>query len=114
MSSNQTIIVVTDEGMGKGEVELKQSLISNYFININGTQNMPDAICFYSEGVKLTVKDSIVLNELKSLEQKGVKLLVCSTSLNYYKLSDRLRVGKITNMPEIMNFIWNANKVIYL
>jgi hypothetical protein len=72
----------------------------------------PAAICFYGEGVKLTLDDSPVLEELKSLEAKGADLLVCTTCLNFFAAIDRLAVGTAQGMKEIVDAQWGAAKVI--
>ena len=48
-------------------------------------------IAFYTEGVKLLVSGSPVLEQLKALEEKGVRLIACGTCLNHYGLADDLR-----------------------
>jgi hypothetical protein len=49
---------------------------------------LPAVICFYANGVQLVIKDSPVITSLKSLEAKGMHLILCSTCLNYYNLTD--------------------------
>jgi intracellular sulfur oxidation DsrE/DsrF family protein len=75
---------------------------------------LPAAICFYTEGVKLVVDGSPVLEQLRSLEEKGVRMVVCSTCLNYYGLDDKLQVGVIGGMNDILEYQWKASKVITL
>ena len=58
------------------------------------------------------MEGSPVLNALKSLEEKGVKISSCSTCLDYYGLMDSLRVGKAGNMQDLIENQWQADKVI--
>lgn len=51
---------------------------------------------------------------LKSLEGKGVRLIVCSTCLNYYNLTDLIQVGIVGGMPDIIEAQRQAGKVISL
>ena len=54
-----------------------------------------------NSGVRLAIKGSGSLANLKKLEDRGVEILSCGTCLEFYKLTDTLAVGGITNMYEI-------------
>jgi hypothetical protein len=69
--------------MGEAEPELQQKLIQTYLKLLEKNNIQPAVVCFYSEGVRLVVEGSPVLNLLKSLEAKGTRLILCSTCLNY-------------------------------
>ena len=74
----------------------------------------PGAICFYSEGVKMVVEGSPVLDLLRALETKGVRLIICITCLQYYGLSDKVAVGIVGGMNDIVLAQWMAGKVVAL
>ena len=63
---------------------------------------------------KLMVSGSPVLEELKTLEAKGVRLIACGTCLNYFGLADDLQVGLQGGMTDIIEAQWRAEKVITL
>ena len=88
-----TIILVTNNGMGKADLALQHKLAAKYFELLMQNTNLPAAICFYTEGVKLTVTGSPVLEQLKALEAKDVRLIICSTCLDFYGLSDRYKLA---------------------
>ena len=100
--------------MGHSTVELQHKLISPYLHLLNESNLLPSAICFYTDGVKLVVEGSPVLGQLKSLEAKGVHLIICSTCLNYVGLEERMKVGIIGGMTDILEVQWQADKVITL
>jgi sulfur relay (sulfurtransferase) complex TusBCD TusD component (DsrE family) len=75
---------------------------------------LPDAICFYTDGVKLVCAGSPVLAELESLEQEGVRLVICKTCLDYLGLADRVQVGVVGGMTDIITAMWEADTVITL
>jgi selenium metabolism protein YedF len=108
------LIVVTDEGMGQGEPELRQKLIRIYFKMLLENGSFPWAICFYGAGVKLTIQGSPVLDLLDQLEDKGVLLISCLTCLNHYSLTEKVAVGVIGGMHDIVAAQWQADKVITL
>lgn len=108
-----TVIVINRGGMGHGDAALTRDKLAPAFFNmLDLGEKLPTAICFYAEGVQLTLDDSPVLEELKSLESKGVELIVCTTCLNFYDVMDRLSVGNAGGMKEIVDSQWGAAKVI--
>jgi selenium metabolism protein YedF len=107
-----TIILVTNNGMGKADLPLQHKLIAKYFELLNQNDNLPNAICFYTEGVKLTVTGSPVLEQLKALEAKGVRLIICSTCLDFYSLNNQIQVGIVGGMSDIIEAQTKASKVI--
>ena len=64
--------------------------------------------------MKLAVEGSPVLEELRSLSEKGVPLVVCTTCLNFFTLLDQLSVGAPGSMKDIMELQWSTKKVITL
>jgi len=109
-----TIIQITNNGMGKADETLQQKLIGKYLELIQLNDTLPNAICFYTDGVKLVVEGSPVLEQLKSLEEKGVRLIVCSTCLEYFNLIDKVQVGIVGGMTDIIEAQAQAMKVITL
>jgi selenium metabolism protein YedF len=112
--SSSTIIQVTRDGMGQAEKPLQLKLINAYFDLLVANDKLPECICFYADGVKLTVEGSPVLEVLKTLEEKGVRLSSCETCLNYYNLMDKVKVGQIGNTLGLIETQWKAEKVITL
>jgi hypothetical protein len=109
---SDTVILVTRNGMGDGEPALQQKLIQTYLTLLDENNIQPGVICFYTEGVHLVVEGSPVLDVLKSLEAKGVRLVLCSTCLSYYNLTDQVRVGVIGGMTDILEAQLRASKAI--
>lgn len=70
------------------------------------------AICFYTEGVKLVIEGYSVIEQLKALEAKGVALISCSICLNYFGLMDKVAVGIVGGMSDILEAQWRAENVI--
>ena len=55
---------------------------------------------------------STKLKDLKTLEAEGVEIYTCGTCLNFYDITDKLAVGSITNMYDIVEMMEKAGKVI--
>lgn len=113
-SNGNVTIVINNDGMGTADTDLTHKLAGTFLSLLDLDGRLPHAICFYAEGVKLTTTDSPVLEDLQSLADKGVALLVCTTCLNYLDLYDELQVGTAIGMREIMDAQWRASKVITL
>ncbi len=67
---------------------------------------------FINSGVKLTTIDEEAAEAVSLLEEKGVQVLSCGTCLQHYGIEDKLRVGKVTNMFEIIESLNAAAKVV--
>jgi len=111
---SDAIILITREGMGSADPPLQQKLLDSYLNLLMENQSLPAAICFYTEGVRLVVEGSPFLERLSQIEQKGVRLIICSTCLNYFDLSDKVRVGIVGGMSDILEAQNRASKVISL
>jgi selenium metabolism protein YedF len=111
---NNTVIQITSNGMGKGDQALQYKLIAKYLALIQMNEELPNAIVFYTDGVKLVVEGSPVLDELRALENKGVRLVLCSTCLEHYGLTEKVQVGIIGGMTDIIEAQVKAEKVITL
>ena len=109
---NNTVIQITNNGMGKGDPVLQHKLIVKYLELIQVNQSLPNAITFYTDGVKLVVEGSPALEQLHALENKGVRLIICSTCLEYYGLIEKVQVGIVGGMTDIIEAQMKAEKVI--
>lgn len=112
VSDSDTVILITRNGMGDAEPALQQKLATTYFKLLDENNILPAAICFYANGVKLAIEGSPVLASLRSLEAKGVRLVLCSTCLDYYSLADKVQVGIVGGMTDIIEAQRLAGKVI--
>jgi intracellular sulfur oxidation DsrE/DsrF family protein len=111
---SETVLLITRNGMGDAEPALQQKLITIYLKLLDENNILPAAICFYANGVRLVVEGSPVIDTLKSLEAKGVRLVLCSTCLNYYNLTEQVQVGIVGGMTDILEAQRRASKVITL
>jgi hypothetical protein len=112
--SSSTVVLVTSNGMGKSEEPLQHRLLEIYLKMLRENDFFPGAICFYGDGVKMVVEGSPVLESLRELEQKGVRLIICTTCLQYFGLENKVSVGIVGGMHDILLAQWMADKVITL
>ena len=113
-NENITLLQINTYGMGQGDEALGLQLIENYLKLIIQENALPKIITFYNGGVKLVATGSPVIDLLKEIEQKDVKLLACKTCLNHYGLLEKIAVGMAGTMIDIILLQKEATKVITL
>jgi len=114
MKNKNTVMIISHNGLGHAEPELSHRLMVNYLKLLRETNHLPAAMGFMTEGVKLLVEESPVLEQLRALEKAGVILLACGTCLNYYGIMDHLKVGIIGHMSDIIDMQFKADKLVSL
>lgn len=112
--NDQTILVFTRNGLGHAPDDLQQKLAVK-FLQLNLDANtLPAKILFYTEGVKLACEGSPVIDTLRAMKDRGVELILCSTCLDFYGLRKKVAVGIVGGMPDIIEAMNGAGKVISL
>ena len=87
-------------------------LMKGFLFAVTQLDELPKTMLFYNGGATLTTEGSDSLDDLKSLEAQGVTIKTCGTCLNYYGLTDKLKVGEVTNMYDIVETMAKASKVV--
>lgn len=98
--------------IGSGDRELGTNLMRMFFYTLAQSDDLPSSILFMNAGVKLPAGDEQVEEHLKALADKGVEIHVCGTCLNFYGITDKLAVGTVSNMYDIVSKMQAAGKVI--
>lgn len=111
---NDAILVFTRFGMGEAPLDLQQDLTVKFLSLLAHNESLPAKIIFYTDGVKLACQGSPALEALIELEKCGVELILCQTCLTYYQLLDQVKLGIVGGMPDIIEAMHKANKVIHL
>ena len=115
MSTTNTAVIVNGDGMGRTDSqELRHLLLEKWLIILEENGQLPGAICFYADGVRMVCSGSPVLEQLRSLESKGVHLIVCKTCLDKFELADKMEIGIIGGMGDIVVAQLSADKVVTL
>ena len=109
--NKNTLILFTRNGLGDAPAELQLKL-GGIFLSLLDKETVPGVMAFYGEGVKLVCEDSPALEQLRSLVTHGATIVVCQTCLDFFKLRDRVRVGTIGGMGDIVAAMSSADKVI--
>ena len=107
-------IFVNKSTIGVGNEELGETLMKMFLYTISESEDYPKSILFMNDGVKVPTLNEQAVEHLKELEKQGVELLICGACLNFYGLEDKLLIGKVSNMYEIVEQMRVASKVITL
>lgn len=108
-----TIISIGHDGMGHGDPDLGRRILGTFLKKSVQIQDL-SAITFHNSGVRLVAPDSPVLIELTQLHERGIELKPCRTCLEHYGLLERIAVGDVSTMDEIVAEWSRAGKVIAL
>lgn len=106
------VVVISSSKMGEGNDELGAVLMKGFIYALTQQEELPATILFYNGGARLTCEEAPTLEDLKSLEAQGVEILTCGTCLNYYGLTEKLRVGGVTNMYVIAEKMTHASLIV--
>jgi sulfur relay (sulfurtransferase) complex TusBCD TusD component (DsrE family) len=109
-----TVLLFTSNGLGEAPTELQTFVAVKFLSFLYQSNQYPGKILFYTNGVRLVCEGSLVIEWLKQLEAKGVELIVCSTCLESFGLLDKVRVGRVGGMPDILAAMQSAGQVISL
>lgn len=109
---SDAVVIVTNAGLGQGDPALSRKMIGVYLRTLAEMPMKPAAIAFYTAGVQLVVDDSPCLAELRALAATGVRLVSCRTCLEFYGLIDRVAVGEVGNMAQVVELQARAAKVV--
>ena len=85
-----TVVVVSADHMGEGEGELGKNLLKAFLYALSQQETLPKTILFYNGGAFLT----------------------CGTCLNFYGLTEKLAVGGVTNMYDIVEKQMAADLIV--
>jgi len=105
-------VFVSANTIGRDDDKLGKILIRAFFPTLLETEPQPNKLIFMNSGVKLTVEGSEVIDPLKKIENEGIEILVCGTCLDFYNIKDKIKVGRISNMFEIVDSLINSNKIL--
>ena len=111
-SSGDFVVAVDTDVMGRGSDELGKTLMKGFLFAVGQLPSLPKTILFYNGGARLTCEGSASLEDLKGIADKGVDIRTCGTCLNFYGLTEKLAVGGVTNMYEIVETLAKAGKVV--
>jgi selenium metabolism protein YedF len=107
-----TVVILGSDTMGRGDDALGAKLVGSFLRALASHEPRPEAVVFYNSAVRLLAPESPHLEPLRALDDAGVDLLACITCLEHWKLAQRIAVGTISHMREIVQRTLAAEKVV--
>ncbi len=105
-------ILFLNDKIGAGNDDLGRLLMNGFIYSLTESENMPGKLIFMNNGVKLCAEGSEAVKNLRMLEDRGAEILVCGTCLNFFDITDKLAVGKISNMYDISESMLEKSELI--
>ena len=109
------VMLVTQEGLGRVDPSDRQfgvEMFDRFLHALEGQAARPTSICFYTNGVKLACQGSPALLGLTLLQGMGVRLVVCRTCLEHFQMIDKIAVGEVGGMNDIVALLCDADSVV--
>ena len=106
------VLFLKDDKVGKGE--LGSMLVIGFLKSILELPKLPKTIICVNKAVLLTTadEDSDILQILKTLEKSGVEIFSCGVCLDFYKVSEKLKVGVVGNAYGTVEALLNSEGTI--
>ena len=102
------VVVIASDKMGEPDEELGKILMKGFIYAVSRQEALPETMLFYNGGAKLTAEGSESLEDLKYMAEQGVEILTCGTCLKHLGIEDKLQVGAVSNMYEIVEKMTGA------
>lgn len=106
------VAVISSNQMGQGDEALGKLLMKGFVYALTQQDVLPETVLLYNSGAFLSCEGSENLEDLKNLEAQGTEILTCGTCLNHYGLGDKLKVGSVTNMYDIVERMTGAKLLV--
>lgn len=106
------VVFITTDKLGEGDERLGTILMKAFLNTLHDSEPKPEKVIFINNGVKLSTEGSEMLDSLGALAEDGVQIISCGTCLTYYDILDKLKIGIVGNMYDIVNVLLEAGKII--
>ena len=112
-ASARSIVYISSDTMGEGDAKLGSLLMRGFLKTLNELSPLPKALIFLNSGVKLVVEGADkTVPAIKELAAAGVDVMSCGTCLDFYEIKDKVAIGRVTNMYEIVETLDGAARVV--
>jgi len=108
----KVVVYINSHLLGIGDESLGSFLMKAFLKTLLDLERKPDRLILINSGVQLASEDSKVLETLKALSKKGVEIVSCGTCIDFYGLKDKMRVGTVSNMYDILHSLFEADRLI--
>lgn len=113
-NGKKTLVLLATDSLGQGDEGLGRHIVTNFIRTMQEMGRDLWRLVLLNSGVKLAAEGSEVLPQLQELAGEGLGILVCGSCLKTFNLSEKRRVGEVTNMLDIVTSMQVAEKVVSL
>lgn len=106
------VVSLASDSVGRGPVELGRVLAKGLIETLKVVEPAPTHLILYSSGILLAVDDSPVVDSLRALEARGIKVMICGTCVDHYQKKNEIHLGTISNMLALLEVQLAAGKII--
>ncbi|WP_251159283.1 sulfurtransferase-like selenium metabolism protein YedF [Caniella muris] len=100
-----SVFAFGSSSMGQGDPELGHILVKGLIYALSQQDQVPSCCLFFNDGARLTCEGSDTVEDVRTLEERGCRILTCGTCLDFHHLRDSLAVGGVTNLYEIAQIL---------
>ena len=112
VATGPIVVAIGSDTMGDGNAQLGQILMKGFIYALARLEDLPACVLFFNGGAAFTCKDSPVLADIELMAEQGVEILTCGTCLDFLGIKEKLAVGQVTNMYDIVDRLMGAGKVV--
>jgi len=98
--------------VGFGNCELGQKMLHGLIANIKNLEQLPNTLIFINTGVEALAKSEEMQTNVAELINLGVDTYFCGTCSEHFGVTKDIKVGKVSNLHEIMTLLGNHDRVI--
>jgi selenium metabolism protein YedF len=106
------LLVLGASGIGQGEPDLGEKLMGAFLEKLLESGRLPAKIICMNSGIFLTTEGSSMLEIFRKIESGGTEILSCGTCLAYFNRTEKLCIGKTTNMKETVAAMLEYGKIL--
>ena len=112
VGGKKIMVLITSTHMGHGDDGLGDMLMFNFIKTLK--EMGPDLwrVAFVNSGVSFTSEGSEAVPFLQELAGNGVQIAACGACLAYFHILDKMQVGEVTNMLDIVTGMQQADSVV--
>jgi selenium metabolism protein YedF len=110
--AGKVVVYINSDLLGIGDEALGSFLMKAFLKTLLDLETKPNRLILINSGVQLAAEGSKVLENLKALSEVGVQIVSCGTCLDFYKLREKLSVGTVSNMYDIIQSMLEADQLI--
>jgi selenium metabolism protein yedF len=103
MADARQTVLIKSCFLGVGDEALGNTLMKAFIFTLTQSKPLPKKVMFLNSGVKLTTENEETIKNLQVLENEGTEIVSCGTCLDFYNLKDKLKVGSVGNMYDIVD-----------